>query len=139
MIYAREDLNVDQLKDLARKVQTFSGATSLHSDEVELIEWAVRALEKHSLELAELEGEIDGLHEELSDLEIELVNKERTLDSLEEEIFDLELQVKDFKDMTLDAFNLKSKTVSQLKEQLREKGLKVSGTKDELIERLKKA
>lgn len=114
MIYARDDLNVDQLKDLARKVQTFSGATSLHSDEVELIEWAVRALEKHSLELAELESEIDGLHEELSDLEIELVNKERTLDSLEEEIFDLELQVKDFKDMTLDAYGREAKTDAQL-------------------------
>lgn len=111
MIYAREDLNVDQLKDLVRKVQTFSGAAPLHNDEVELIEWAIRTLE----------------------------TKDRTIDSLESEIFDLELQVKDFKDEYLDNFNYESKTVEQLKVQLREKGLKVSGTKDELIERLKKA
>lgn len=139
MIYARTYLNVEQLKDLVRKVQTFSGATPLHDAEVELIEWAISTLEGSSLEMAELEDEIAELGDKLASMEVELENKERTLDSLEAEIFDLELQVKDFKDMTLDAFNLKSKTVSQLKEQLREKGLKVSGTKDELIERLKKA
>lgn len=139
MIYAREDLNVDQLKDLVRKVQTFSGAVPLHIDEVELIEWAIITLEDNSLHTAELEEELDGLREELSSMEIELVNKGRTIDSLESEIFNLELQVNDFKDKAIDTINYESKTVEQLKELLREKGLKVSGTKDVLIERLKKA
>lgn len=108
MIYARADLNIDQLKDLAR------GETSLHSDEVELIEWAIRTLEGISYELAELEGEIDGLHEELSSMETELANKDRTMDSLESEIFDLELQVKDFKDKTIAAYDREAKTDAQL-------------------------
>lgn len=108
MIYARDDLNIDQLKDLAR------GETSLHSDEVELIEWAIRALEGSFYELAELEGEIDGLHEELSSMEVELENKDRTMDSLESEIFDLELQVKDFKDKTIAAYGREAKTDAQL-------------------------
>lgn len=120
--------NLDELKTLIHQIHTFSGAVPVTDRHADLLQWAVDELESHADDIEEKANEVKSLEEELR--EFEEVEKALASDS------ELGSQTTEPIKDEGKAERLKELHVQTLKEKLRGYGLKVSGVKGELVERI---